>query len=140
MEYVSKAQRTHVYAAGTMVYPAPFQSCSTRTVKMEFLLVPRSLPWLRWRHGHLFRRCVLFLPCVWTLCILGYRIMSHSFFNHPVVKQGEEVETRRGEGEPLRGTTLMNARSQITPVVTARMTEVTFGAVRCSGDMANLPT
>jgi len=64
--------------------------------------------------------------------------MSHSFFNHPVVvKQG--VETVSGEGKPLRGTTLMNARSQITMVKT-RVTAGTFGAVDCLGDTANLPT
>jgi len=78
------------------------------------------------------------LPCVWTLCILGYRIMSHSFFNHPVVvKQG--VETVSGEGKPLRGTTLMNGRSQIT-MVNTRVTAGNFCAVGCLGDTANLPT
>jgi len=45
-----------------------------------------------------------------------------------------------GEGKPLRGTTLMNARSQITTMVNTRVTAGNFGAVDCLGDTANLPT
>ena len=76
------------------------------------------------------------LPCIWTLCILGYRIMSHSFFNHPVVVK-EGVDTVSGVGKPLRGTTLMNARSQITTMVN---TSVTAGSLLLWAAVAIRPT
>ena len=105
---------------------------------MEFLLFPHARC-----HGFAGVTVICFGAvfcsplCVWTLCILGYRIMSHSFFNHPVVVK-EGVETVSGEGKPLRGTTLMNARSQITTMVNSRVTAGTFGAVGCLGDTDNV--